>query len=357
MISLCISVKVKCSRMMKNVQIQLNELRRENRKLMRRLNNNTGGNNTVNTNGSGSPHTNGNDVPRLDTIDDSSNEHNGAQSMALVKAEKRAQSDDEADNSIDHGPLHNGMDKDNIDGEQDDDSVTHFEDYANGIDDECPDLEEIGNGIKEEEDHDGLDGFRINPEPYGEKTIDEDDMEAYFNDENFMCRICNRQLCSRHSLMRHVKTVHTAHRRYKCDFCNSCFKSADVKKVHIKNVHGGQMATNNERPYAKVYKTSPKKPRLDLSNVSENGDENHDLLEPRPTMALAITNGITNNIKTEAPKIFSCSICKERFASRGEISGHSRRVHGNAKPFKCEFCDAGFTRIGTLNAHMKKHTM
>ena len=148
------------------------------------------------------------------------------------------------------------------------------------------------------------------------------------------------------------------------------------------------MATNNERPYAKVYKTSPKKPRLDLSNGSENGDENHDLLEPRPTMALAITNGI-NNIKTEAPKIFSCSICKERFASRhpviiyyicvyklntyrlhtyrgntmfngverGEISGHSRRVHGNAKPFKCEFCDAGFTRIGTLNAHMKKHTM
>ena len=74
--------------------------------------------------------------------------------------------------------------KGNIDGEHDDDSVTHFEDYANGIDDECPDLEEIGNGIKEEEDHDGLDGFRINPEPYGEKTIDEDDMEAYFNGNN-----------------------------------------------------------------------------------------------------------------------------------------------------------------------------
>ena len=86
-------------------------VRRENRKLMRRLNNNTGGNNTVNTNGSVSPHTNGNDVPRLDTIDDSSTDHNGAQSMALVKAEKRAQSDDEADDSIDHGPLHNGIDK------------------------------------------------------------------------------------------------------------------------------------------------------------------------------------------------------------------------------------------------------
>ena len=69
--------------------------------------------------------------------------------------------------------------KDNIEGEADDDSVTHFEDYANGLDDECPDLEEIGNGVKEEE----IDGesFRINPEPYGEKTIDEDEMEAFFN--------------------------------------------------------------------------------------------------------------------------------------------------------------------------------
>ena len=73
------------------------------------------------------------------------------------------------------------------------------------------------------------------------------------------------------------------------------------------------MANSEDRPYAKIYKTSPKKPRLDLSlNGSENGDEkmDHDFLE-RPTMA-----AITNGIKPEAPKIFSCSICKERFASR-----------------------------------------
>ena len=53
--------------------------------------------------------------------------------------------------------------------------------FGNPGEDDCPDLEEIdGNGIKCEDD----DSFRIGNncvEPYGEKTIDEDDMEAYFN--------------------------------------------------------------------------------------------------------------------------------------------------------------------------------
>jgi hypothetical protein len=226
----------------------------------------------------------------------------------------------------------------------DDDDVTHFQEF-NDDNDDCPDLEEIGNE-KDDEDHDTYNN-RSDNDSYGEKTIDEKDMEKYFNDENFLCRLCNRQLCSRHSLMRHVKTVHTANRPYKCEYCNSSFKSADVKKVHVKNVHGALL---DEKPYAKPYKNSPKKARLDLKDMI-NGNSN--------SLVVLQENGSLNNslisTNNEPKKLFSCSICKEKFASRGEISGHSRRVHGNAKPFKCEYCDAGFTRIGTLNAHLKKH--
>jgi len=152
-----------------------------------------------------------------------------------------------------------------------------------------------------------------------------------------------------------------------------------VKKVHVKNVHGALL---DDKPYAKPYKNSPKKARLDLKDMI-NGNSN--------SLVVLQENGSLNNslipTNNEPKKIFSCSICKEKFSSRiviifwlelnlrrwtltlslskvyrwlitfwrGEISGHSRRVHGNAKPFKCEYCDAGFTRIGTLNAHLKKH--
>ena len=152
-----------------------------------------------------------------------------------------------------------------------------------------------------------------------------------------------------------------------------------MKKVHVKNVHGALL---DDKPYAKPYKNSPKKARLDLKDMI-NGNSN--------SLVVLQENGSLNNslipTNNEPKKIFSCSICKEKFSSRiviilwlswmkrldpltlslskvylwlitfwrGEISGHSRRVHGNAKPFKCEYCDAGFTRIGTLNAHLKKH--
>lgn len=342
-------VEVKCSRMMKALQYQINDLRRENRKLQRRLN----------VNGGEFKESNGQDfVPKLDAIEAPIAEVLSNESPQLVNGEggsqlvngvcKSEKSDEDFINITNGGDRMEEDDHSNVgeeeilDGEDDDD-VTHFQEF-NDDNDDCPDLEEIGNE-KDDEDHDTYN--RSDTDSYGEKTIDEKDMEKYFNDENFLCRLCNRQLCSRHSLMRHVKTVHTANRPYKCEYCNSSFKSADVKKVHVKNVHGALL---DDKPYAKPYKNSPKKARLDLKDMI-NGNSN--------SLVVLQENGSLNNslipTNNEPKKIFSCSICKEKFSSRGEISGHSRRVHGNAKPFKCEYCDAGFTRIGTLNAHLKKH--
>ena len=72
-------------------------VRRENRKLLRRLN-------TNNANGS-SPNVNG-DVPKLDTIDDTN--ELGEQ---LVKSEKRTHSEGEPDNSVEVPTICNGVDK------------------------------------------------------------------------------------------------------------------------------------------------------------------------------------------------------------------------------------------------------
>jgi len=352
-------VEVKCSRMMKTLQYQINDLRRENQRLHNDLKSKRTPNGIATT-PQQQPAPQLEKLDKLDEDDDmsdsmhvepieapSSNGMNGhglnGMASLLETGLKREMSP-----SLTNGSTGNGIDED--------DDVIHF---TNLHTDDCPpDLEEIG---RDDDDADyrfpsgATSGLPTLNDTYGEKTIDEDDMEAYFNDENFLCRLCNRQLCSRHSLMRHVKTVHTAVRRYKCDFCDSSFKSADVKKVHVKNVHANEKAlaeltgalTSNGSVDGGSSPQSPKKTKIEpkVNGMSPKGDSISALVE------------VSSNTSTEKPKIFSCSICKERFSSRGEISGHSRRVHGNAKPFKCPYCDAGFTRIGTLNMHLKKHTL
>ena len=81
-----------------------------------------------------------------------------------------------------------------------------------------------------------------------------------------------------------------------------------MKKVHVKNVHGALL---DDKPYAKPYKNSPKKARLDLKDMI-NGNSN--------SLVVLQENGSLNNslipTNNEPKKIFSCSICKEKFSSR-----------------------------------------
>ena len=84
-----------------------------------------------------------------------------------------------------------------------------------------------------------------------------------------------------------------------------------MKKVHVKNVHGALL---DDKPYAKPYKNSPKKARLDLKDMI-NGNSN--------SLVVLQENGSLNNslipTNNEPKKIFSCSICKEKFSSRTVI--------------------------------------
>ena len=76
----------------------------------------------------------------------------------------------------------------------------------------------------------------------------------------------------------------------------------------MKNVHGALL---DDKPYAKPYKNSPKKARLDLKDMI-NGNSN--------SLVVLQENGSLNNslipTNNEPKKIFSCSICKEKFSSR-----------------------------------------
>ena len=95
-----------------------------------------------------------------------------------------------------------------------------------------------------------------------------------------------------------------------------------MKKVHVKNVHGALL---DDKPYAKPYKNSPKKARLDLKDMI-NGNSN--------SLVVLQENGSLNNslipTNNEPKKIFSCSICKEKFSSRIVITNMHKRGDWNS---------------------------
>lgn len=194
------------------------------------------------------------------------------------------------------------------------DNAIHFEDFKNenGFDDEisdCPDLEIIDENIEDIEN----DFKEI--EELDEEELD--DSQDYENGADHTCKVCLRTLSSRHSLVRHINTVHTTKRPYKCNLCASAFKSIDVLRNHQK-IH---VTRQSMAPRVKLKKS--KKKLLAL---------------------LAPDDG----------KCFKCSICKEGFPSRGAISKHSKQFHFDSKPFQCDECGIGFTRRGTLRIHQEK---
>ena len=101
------------------------------------------------------------------------------QYRSIFLRKKKREKDRYALNNLKQQPLkddHPNETEEILDGEDDDD-VTHFQEF-NDDNDDCPDLEEIGNE-KDDEDHDTYN--RSDNDSYGEKTIDEKDMEKYFN--------------------------------------------------------------------------------------------------------------------------------------------------------------------------------
>lgn len=140
----------------------------------------------------------------------------------------------------------------------------------------------------------------------------------------FVCAICQKCFRSNKKAKEHVKRTHSAEesRKFQCKTCGKRFAIRSEYVSHCR-IH------NEDRKFS-------------CKACGKRFKSAHHLKEH---MALH---------STSADKLHSCRICGKSFRQRGALVAHVG-YHDKLKPFKCIFCNKGFTMVSELQRHMNRY--
>ena len=139
-------------------------------------------------------------------------------------------------------------------------------------------------------------------------------------DETQICKICNRQLRNKNSLILH-QIIHDKPRRIPCKFCKQEFTSWRERSLHMLE------HTN--------------KPRLNCSICDKNFASRQCWSRHR----------LIHNMKRK----HSCTICQADFTRLDHLHRHQLK-HDTIKQYSCHICGLSTNSSKSMNKHMHKHT-
>ena len=134
------------------------------------------------------------------------------------------------------------------------------------------------------------------------------------------CEFCDAAFYRKVHLTRHVTSFHEGRKHYKCNICVDSFTSRRSLEGHLSLVHDGQ------KPF-----------KCDRCDAGFMGKYN---------LKLHI------KVVHEGNKPYKCSVCIESFTSKRSLEGHFGLIHNGHKPFKCDRCGKDFMKRCTLNSHI-----
>ncbi|XP_065226136.1 zinc finger protein 678-like [Planococcus citri] len=144
----------------------------------------------------------------------------------------------------------------------------------------------------------------------------------------FVCKVCNRNYSTRHSLKRHLNS-HEGLKPFKCAECDRSFARKHDMKQHIIVVHINDLRFLDTRYYCAHCKYRCQSKESLVYHIKRNHVSNLCLDE------------------------FSCSTCGKTFKRRYDRKVHEQRVHVEKKCFCCMNCGNRYKHDSGLIKHLE----
>lgn len=138
---------------------------------------------------------------------------------------------------------------------------------------------------------------------------------------SYICDICNTNLSSKKSVLRHMTHVHLKIQKYKCKICKTDFPNETLRKAHLLQIH--KVVPPKACPYC----------------------------DYRAFTKAHITRHIQRH---RGDRRFKCQTCSFAFVTLLQLQTHEA-VHSDQRNFECDECRKRFKTKKNLSAHKKCH--
>ena len=182
----------------------------------------------------------------------------------------------------------------------------------------------------------------------------------------FECEICYRRFTQAVDLKRHLLR-HSGQKPHVCHFCGKQYTRADRLKVHLASHTDPGNSTKpyicsrcsrgfDEAEQLQTHTCGPDEADALLSKTKDTeravvGDGEKLELSLSPSQQLSLGNNVTTGLALQ-----ESVIVPRLSAMKNESSASMASGENPVKPFKCDDCNASFTKSTSLKSHSLKHS-
>ena len=142
-------------------------------------------------------------------------------------------------------------------------------------------------------------------------------LKAHVNAACNKCKVCHKTFPQKINLIRHIKNVHEE-RNIECEVCQKKLKSQEMLKMHLKRFHSSMYTCE----------------------ICQQKFEQRTLLVSH---------------KKIIHKVNHCKLCDHIAQCQASLRFHVKTIHDKIKDFKCNICQAEFSRKDLLQNHIARN--
>ena len=158
------------------------------------------------------------------------------------------------------------------------------------------------------------------------------------------CNFCLKTFLNLGTFNRHVLIVHENLKPYKCDTCDKKFGLEHNLKSHISKAHEKKQVEPNNELSSRIL---PSNSIMPLSNFENNEGKMDKVTETKVHQEIDEQSAPHENRKS---KVQTVHIGRKDSNQEDNLKKYTHSVH---EVHKCDSCGKSFSRVGTLNIHIK----